>query len=90
MSKEEVEGLFGKLERKGAVEDANSSAMGDLCADVGERLSQLEASLGEVRAAEEAARHLTRQGRRARTPCPTSRFRTLSPRCRPFMLTYIS
>ena len=57
-----MEGLFGKLERKGAVEDANSSAMGDLCADVGERLSQLEASLGEVRAAEEAARDLTRQG----------------------------
>jgi len=34
----------------------------------GERLSQLEASLGEVRAAEEAARDLTRQGARLNTP----------------------
>ena len=60
-SKTEVEGLFGKLERKAAVEDANKATLGALAADLVRRLEKLESSLLEVQAAEEAARDLTRR-----------------------------
>lgn len=48
-SKTEVEGLFGKLERAGAVEEANKAALGEMCEDLAGRLQKLERSLEEAR-----------------------------------------
>ena len=60
-AKDEMRSLFGKIERYSDVDAANASVIESVRLDVTAHLERLEASLAEVKTAEESARAATRR-----------------------------